>query len=117
MSKDLNVTSAEQVKLAGRIQDFSDELQSRITSLNGVVDRVQAGWQGAASKEYDRVQNDLNQRLRSMRNELSKLEEIMRMSADGFSREEEDRLRSFRTMDNSGGGAGGGGNQSAILGM
>ena len=116
MSKDLNVTSAEQTRLAGRIQDFSDELQSRITSLNGVVDRVQAGWQGAASKEYDRVQNDLNLRLRSMRNELSKLEEMMRMSADGFSREEEDRLRSFRTMDASG-GAGGGGNQSAILGV
>ncbi|MEU0404614.1 WXG100 family type VII secretion target [Streptomyces sp. NPDC006197] len=116
MSKDLNVTSAEQVKLAGRIQDFSDELQSRITSLNGVVDRVQAGWQGAASKEYDRVQNDLNQRLRSMRAELSKLEEIMRMSADGFSQEEEDRMRSFRQMDgNSGAGASGG--QSAILGI
>ncbi|MFB6836107.1 WXG100 family type VII secretion target [Streptomyces sp. NPDC056361] len=116
MSKDLNVTSAEQVKLAGRIQDFSDELQARITSLNGVVDRVQAGWQGAASKEYDRVQNDLNQRLRSMRAELTKLEEIMRMSADGFTREEEDRLRSFRTMDG-GGSGGGGGNQSAILGI
>ncbi|GGV09972.1 hypothetical protein GCM10010275_58530 [Streptomyces litmocidini] len=116
MSKDLNVTSAEQIKLAGRIQDFSDELQSRITSLNSVVDRVQAGWQGAASKEYDRVQNDLNQRLRSMRAELSKLEEIMRMSADGFSREEEDRMRSFRQMDSgSGGGASGG--QSAILGV
>ncbi|MFE0644046.1 WXG100 family type VII secretion target [Streptomyces sp. NPDC058877] len=111
MSKDLNVTSAEQVKLAGRIQDFSDELQSRITSLNGVVDRIQAGWQGAASKEYDRVQNDLNQRLRNMRVELVKLEEIMRMSADGFTQEEEDRVRSFRRMDDTSSG------QSAILGM
>ncbi|MFF0479487.1 WXG100 family type VII secretion target [Streptomyces sp. NPDC004284] len=116
MSKDLNVTSAEQIKLAGRIQDYSDELQARITSLNGVVDRVQAGWQGAASKEYDRVQNDLNQRLRSMRAELSRLQEIMRMSADGFSQEEEDRLRSFRQMDNSS-GVGASGGQSAILGI
>ncbi|GAA3945301.1 hypothetical protein GCM10022244_60850 [Streptomyces gulbargensis] len=116
MSKDLNVTSAEQIRLAGRIQDFSDELQARITSLNGVVDRIQAGWQGAASKEYDRVQNDLNQRLRNMRNELTKLEEIMRMSADGFTREEEDRIRSFRTMDE-GSGGGASGNQSAILGI
>ncbi|KQX47670.1 MULTISPECIES: WXG100 family type VII secretion target [unclassified Streptomyces] len=111
MSKDLNVTSAEQVKLAGRIQDFHDELQARITSLNGVVDRIQAGWQGAASKEYDRVQNDLNQRMRSMRVELVKLEEIMRMSADGFTQEEDDRIRSFRTMDDTAAG------QSAILGM
>lgn len=111
MSKDLNVTSAEQVKLAGRIQDFHDELQARITSLNGVVDRIQAGWQGAASKEYDRVQNDLNLRLRNMRVELVKLEEVMRMSADGFTQEEEDRIRSFRKMDDTTGG------QSAILGM
>ncbi|MER8237081.1 WXG100 family type VII secretion target [Streptomyces sp. NPDC101490] len=111
MSKDLNVTSAEQVKLAGRIQDFHDELQARVTSLNGVVDRIQAGWQGAASKEYDRVQNDLNQRLRTMRVELVKLEEIMRMSADGFTQEEEERVRTFRTMDNTSAG------QSAILGM
>lgn len=111
MSKDLNVTSAEQTKLAGRIQDFHDELQSRITSLNGVVDRIQAGWQGAASKEYDRVQNDLNLRLKNMRVELIKLEEVMRMSADGFTREEEDRIRGFRKMDDTGQG------QSAILGM
>ncbi|MFF8608049.1 WXG100 family type VII secretion target [Streptomyces sp. NPDC015346] len=111
MSKDLNVTSAEQTKLAGRIQDFHDELQARVTSLNGVVDRIQAGWQGAASKEYDRVQNDLNLRLKNMRVELIKLEEMMRMSADGFTREEEDRIRGFRKMDDTSSG------QSAILGM
>ncbi|QXE34362.1 WXG100 family type VII secretion target [Streptomyces sp. GMY02] len=111
MSKDLNVTSGDQIDLANKIQGFHDELQSRITSLNGVVDRIQAGWQGAASKEYDRVQNDLNQRLRNMRVELVKLEEIMRMSADGFTQQEEDRIASFRRMDDSTQG------QSSILGM
>ncbi|MEV0038536.1 WXG100 family type VII secretion target [Streptomyces sp. NPDC050804] len=111
MSRDLNVTSGDQIDLANRIQTFHDELQSRITSLNGVVDRIQAGWQGAASKEYDRVQNDLNQRLRNMRVELVKLEEIMRMSADGFTQQEEDRIASFRRMDNTSQG------QSSILGM
>ncbi|MFE5483263.1 WXG100 family type VII secretion target [Streptomyces sp. NPDC056527] len=107
----LNVTSAEQTKLAGRIQDFHDEIQARITSLNSVVDRIQAGWQGAAQKEFDRVQGDLNLRLKNMRVELIKLEEFMRMSADGFTREEEERIRSFRTMDDTSQG------QSAILGM
>ncbi|MFE4171926.1 WXG100 family type VII secretion target [Streptomyces sp. NPDC056909] len=111
MSRDLNVTSGDQIDLANRIQTFHDELQSRITSLNGVVDRIQAGWQGAASKEYDRVQNDLNQRLRNMRVELVKLEEIMRMSADGFTQQEEDRIASFRRMDDTSQG------QSSILGM
>ncbi|MER5888803.1 WXG100 family type VII secretion target [Streptomyces sp. NPDC001941] len=109
--KDLNVTSSDQTDLANRIQGFHDELQARVTSLNSVVDRIQAGWQGAASKEYDRVQNELNLRLRSMRVELVKLEEIMRMSADGFTQQEDDRIRSFRQMDDTAGG------QSAILGM
>ncbi|MFF3750707.1 WXG100 family type VII secretion target [Streptomyces sp. NPDC002018] len=111
MSKDLNVTSGDQIDLANKIQGFHDELQARITSLNGVVDRIQAGWQGAASKEYDRVQNDLNQRLRNMRVELVKLEEIMRMSADGFTQQEEERIASFRRMDDTSQG------QSSILGM
>ncbi|MFJ5228017.1 WXG100 family type VII secretion target [Streptomyces sp. NPDC088400] len=110
-NKDLNVTSEEQVGLAGKIQTFHDELQSRITSLNGVVDRIQAGWQGAASKEYDAVQERLNTRLRNMRVKLIELEETMRMSADGFTQQEQDRIKSFRTMDDSAGG------QSAILGM
>ncbi|MFD7440721.1 WXG100 family type VII secretion target [Streptomyces sp. NPDC059909] len=111
MSKDLNVTSVDQIGLANRIQEFHDELQARITSLNGVVDRIQAGWQGAASQEYDRVQFNLNQRLKSMRLQLVKLEEIMRMSADGFTQQEEDRIAAFRKMDDTPSG------QSAILGM
>ncbi|GAA1195840.1 WXG100 family type VII secretion target [Streptomyces hebeiensis] len=111
MSKDLNVTSEEQIGLAGKIQNFHDELQSRITSLNGVVDRIQAGWQGAASKEYDIVQDRLNKRLRDMRVKLIELEEIMRMSADGFTQQEQERIQSFRRMDDTAGG------QSAILGM
>lgn len=111
MSNDLNVTSSDQVDLANRIQDFHDELHRRVNSLNAVVDRIQAGWRGAASKEYDRVQKDLNDRLTRMRVELVKLEEIMRMSADGFSNQEDERIRSFRKMDDTSSG------RSAILGM
>lgn len=46
-----------------------------------------------------------------MRVELVKLEEIMRMSADGFSNQEDERIRSFRKMDDTSSG------RSAILGM
>ncbi|MBP0460388.1 WXG100 family type VII secretion target [Streptomyces montanisoli] len=109
--KDLNVTADDQIDLANRIQNFHEELQRRITSLNSVVDRIQAGWQGAASKAYDTAQNDLNTRLRSMRVDLVELEQIMRMSAHGFTNEEQDRIASFRKMDDTTQG------QSAILGM
>ncbi|MET9803684.1 WXG100 family type VII secretion target [Streptomyces sp. NPDC006368] len=107
--KDLNVTSGELVSLAGKVQTLQDELNSRITSLNSVVDRIQAGWQGAASKEYDAAQDRLNRRLRGMQQDLENLENLIRMSADGFDAEEQERLRSFRNMEQSNG------NESAIL--
>ncbi|GAA3759723.1 WXG100 family type VII secretion target [Streptomyces tremellae] len=109
--KDLNVTADDQTDLANRIQNFHEELQRRITSLNSVVDRIQGGWAGAASKAYDTAQKDLNIRLRKMRSDLVELEQIMRMSADGFTNEEQERIRTFRQMDDTPAG------QSAILGM
>ncbi|WP_405998154.1 WXG100 family type VII secretion target [Streptomyces sp. NBC_00829] len=105
MSKDLNVTSSEITGLAGKVQTFQDQLNGRITSLNGVVDRIQAGWKGAASLEYDRVQSDLNRRLRSMQRDLENLENLIKMSADGFDAHETERISSFRKMEASKGSA------------
>ncbi|MEU9981321.1 WXG100 family type VII secretion target [Streptomyces sp. NPDC050856] len=110
--KDLNVTSSELVALAGKVQTLQDELNGRITSLNGVVDRIQAGWQGAASKAYDVTQENLNRRLRGMQQSLENLENLIKISADGFDEEESRRLRSFTSMEQSNGA-----NQSAILGI
>ncbi|MCA1218309.1 WXG100 family type VII secretion target [Streptomyces sp. 8L] len=109
--QDLNVTADDQTDLAGRIQNFHEELQRRITSLNAVVDRIQGGWKGAASQAYDGAQRDLNTRMTKMRSDLVELEQIMRMSAHGFTNEEQDRIKTFRQMDDTTAG------QSAILGM
>ncbi|MDO0925447.1 WXG100 family type VII secretion target [Streptomyces sp. TG1A-8] len=46
----------ELTKLANDIRDFHHQVSERVTSLNRVVDMVQAGWQGAAGKEFDTVQ-------------------------------------------------------------
>ncbi|MFI9588118.1 WXG100 family type VII secretion target [Streptomyces sp. NPDC052236] len=105
----LNVTAGEITGLAGKVQTFQTELNGRIGSLNGVVDRIQAGWQGAASKEYDTVQQRVNNRLRGMQRDLENLENLIRMSADGFSAQEDERISSFRKMEDTKG--------SAILGM
>ena len=45
--KDLNVTSGEITGLSKQIDKFQGELNSRIGSLNSVVDQIQAGWKGA----------------------------------------------------------------------
>ncbi|MGW6458715.1 WXG100 family type VII secretion target [Streptomyces sp. NPDC055078] len=98
-NQDLNVTSSEITGLSGKIDKFQNELSSRITSLNGVVDRIQAGWKGAASQEYDRVQADLNRRLRNVQRDLENLQNLVKMSADGFDAQETERISSFRKME------------------
>ncbi|MGI5403293.1 WXG100 family type VII secretion target [Streptomyces sp. CA-135486] len=109
-NQDLNVTSSEITGLSGKIDKFQTELNSRITSLNGVVDRIQAGWKGAASQEYDRTQADLNRRLRNVQRDLENLQNLVKMSADGFDNQETERIQSFRKMEATKG-------SSAILGM
>ncbi|MET9422953.1 MULTISPECIES: WXG100 family type VII secretion target [unclassified Streptomyces] len=107
--KNLDVTTGDITELSGKIQNFSIELNSRITSLNGVVDRIQAGWQGAASQQYDQVQTQVNRRLSNLQQSLENLQNIVKMSADGFDEEERKRMSSFAGMENAKG------NTSAIL--
>ncbi|MEU2431133.1 MULTISPECIES: WXG100 family type VII secretion target [unclassified Streptomyces] len=111
MSKDLNVTTGELVRLAGKVQTLQNELNSRITSLNGVVDRIQAGWKGAAMQAYDATQANLNNRLRGVQRDLENLENLIKMAASGFDEQELERIRSFTSMEQSNP------NQSAILGI
>ncbi|MCM2392880.1 MULTISPECIES: WXG100 family type VII secretion target [Streptomyces] len=98
-NRDLDVTSGELVGLSGKIDKFQQELNSRITSLNGVVDRIQAGWKGAAQQEYDRVQAELNRRLRDVQRDLDNLQQLVKMSADGFDAQETERIQAFRKME------------------
>ncbi|MFK4227656.1 WXG100 family type VII secretion target [Streptomyces sp. NPDC019890] len=97
--KDLNVTSGEITGLSKQIDKFQNELNSRITSLNSVVDQIQAGWKGAASQEYDRVQKDLNLRLRNVQRDLENLQNLVKMSADGFDAQETERIQTFRKAE------------------
>ncbi|WP_267246108.1 WXG100 family type VII secretion target [Streptomyces sp. PR69] len=97
--ENLKVTSSEITELARKINAFQAELNARITSLNGVVDRIQAGWKGAASQAYDVVQSDLNKQLRNVQRDLDNLENLVKMSADGFDAQEIERIKSFQGME------------------
>ncbi|MEU0369425.1 WXG100 family type VII secretion target [Streptomyces sp. NPDC006283] len=107
--KNLDVTTGDITELSGKIQSFQIELGNRITSLNRVVDAIQAGWKGAASQQYDAVQTRVNRRLSNLQQSLENLERMVKISADGFDEEERKRLSSFAGMENAKG------NTSAIL--
>ncbi|MCF2131887.1 WXG100 family type VII secretion target [Strepomyces sp. STD 3.1] len=87
--------------LADKIRTFHTDVSSRVTSLNTVVDMIQAGWQGAAGKEFDSVQRGVNQHLKKLQDNLVDLEEVMRMSVKGFNQHEQDRVSEIRKVDNS----------------
>lgn len=97
----VDYSDSDLTDLADRIRDFHQDVSSRVTSLNTVVDMIQAGWQGAAGKEFDTVQRGVNQHLKKLQDDLVDLEEVMRMSVKGFSSHEQERVSEIRRVDNS----------------
>ncbi|MFJ6940890.1 WXG100 family type VII secretion target [Streptomyces sp. NPDC101132] len=114
MAMNLAVDDVKKQKLADEIFSYHTELSTRIGRLNDVVDRIQAGWQGAASQEYDSLQRGVNEHLNKIKAKLIELEDAMRMSVKGFTAEEQQRIADIRRV-NADQGAGGG--RSAILDM
>ncbi|MFD6434560.1 WXG100 family type VII secretion target [Streptomyces venezuelae] len=88
-------------KLADRIRNFHMDVSKRVTSLNTVVDMIQAGWKGAAGKEFDTLQRGVNQHLKKLQDNLVDLEDVMRMSVKGFDGHEQERIAQIRKVDNS----------------
>ncbi|MEH0473205.1 WXG100 family type VII secretion target [Streptomyces sp. B21-097] len=97
----VDFSDAELTDLANKIREFHHNVSDRVTSLNRVVDMIQGGWKGAAGKEFDSVQQSVNQHLRKLQDNLVDLEEVMRMSVKGFTAQEQDRISDIRKVDNS----------------
>ncbi|MET3987502.1 WXG100 family type VII secretion target [Streptomyces sp. NPDC051555] len=108
MAMNLQVDDEKKVKLADEINTYHSDLSGRINRLNDVVDRIQAGWQGAASKEYDVLQRGVNDNMNKIKQRLIELEDAMRMSVKGFTAQEQERIAEIRKV---------GGNTSSILGV
>ncbi|MEI5101260.1 WXG100 family type VII secretion target [Streptomyces sp. PmtG] len=97
----VDYSSDDLTKLAERIRNFHMDVSKKVTSLNTVVDTIQAGWQGAAGKEFDVMQRGVNQHLKKLQDNLVDLEEVMRMSVKGFDGHEQERISEIRKVDNS----------------
>ncbi|KES03376.1 hypothetical protein BU52_30930 [Streptomyces toyocaensis] len=97
----VDYSDSDLTDLADKIRDFHQDVSSRVTSLNTVVDMIQAGWQGAAGKEFDTVQRGVNQHLKKLQDDLVDLEDVMRMSVKGFNAHEQERVSEIRRVDNS----------------
>lgn len=101
MASGVDLSADALTGLANDIRDFHHQVSERVTSLNRVVDMIQAGWQGAAGKEFDTVQRGVNHNLKKLQDDLVDLEEAMRASVGGFTDQEQERISEIRKVDNS----------------
>lgn len=102
MSSNLKVTEGELNTLITDLKRMQETLQSRITSLNAVVDRIEGGWKGSAAGAYNSLQRDVNENARKIRQKLVIIEEAMRKSRDGFSEQEVAEMQRFQKMQGEG---------------
>ena len=49
-------------QVAGRFEEVRDELQSKLNTLRGIVERVRADWQGSAGTSFQNVTTAWSQR-------------------------------------------------------
>ncbi|MFF9364270.1 WXG100 family type VII secretion target [Streptomyces griseoluteus] len=101
MASGVDLSAHALTGLANDIRDFHHTVSERVTSLNRVVDMIQAGWKGAAGKEFDTVQQGVNRNLKKLQDDLVDLEEAMRASVGGFTDQEQERISDIRKVDNS----------------
>lgn len=66
--------------------------------MDAVVDRIESGWRGEASKGYRALHRGAAEDAVRIREILKILEEAMRMGRDGFTEQELDVLQAMRSV-------------------
>ncbi|MGW4564294.1 WXG100 family type VII secretion target [Streptomyces sp. NPDC004561] len=82
---DLRVSSNDLTKLAHDLDDMQDHLDQQIKRMDGIVDRIEAGWRGPAATTYRQFHRAAAEDAVRIREVMKQLEEAVRLSRDGFS--------------------------------
>jgi WXG100 family type VII secretion target len=95
---DLRVSGDRITTLTAGIDEVLGGLRGQHTQLTGVVDSVAAGWRGDAASQFASGQNETNLNLDRLTRALENLRELVQMSRDGFTQEEQDRAAELRSV-------------------
>ncbi|MCX4969437.1 WXG100 family type VII secretion target [Streptomyces sp. NPDC079020] len=85
-------------KLAADLDEMQRHLDSQVRRMDGVVDRIQARWQGPTGTAYRTLHNGAARDAVRIRETLRVLEEAVRLSRDGFTEQELDILARMRRV-------------------
>ncbi|RKN38721.1 WXG100 family type VII secretion target [Streptomyces hoynatensis] len=95
---DLVVGSAEITRLTSSIDEVVGELQTNRNHLSGVAGDVLAGWQGEASRQFSQGTTDAGLNLDRLIRALQNLRDLVQMSRDSFTAEEQEQAAQMRSV-------------------
>ncbi|MDQ0958805.1 WXG100 family type VII secretion target [Streptomyces sp. B4I13] len=94
----LRVTATDLTKLAGDLDDMQDHLDKQVQRMDAIVDRIEAGWRGPAASAYRDFHRAAAEDAVRIREVMKLLEEAVRLSRDGFSRDDLEVLAHMRRI-------------------
>lgn len=98
---DAEVQKKEQ-KLAGQIENINGQVRN----LQNVIDEVETHWKGIGAGAYNRVQHDINERMKKLNRLLAYFLEGIEASRKSSTNNEHDIAQALKGIDVVGGGYG-----------
>ncbi|WP_436777683.1 WXG100 family type VII secretion target [Yinghuangia sp. YIM S09857] len=89
MAGSFKATTEQLDALAKKIDSEQAAIQGQITRFNGIVDFVQAGWQGDAFRAFDTLQDRVNVLLTQLNQQLDDIGVLMGKGAVNYAQTEE----------------------------
>ncbi|MET8583384.1 WXG100 family type VII secretion target [Streptomyces collinus] len=96
--KDLAAKGEDLTRLADDLHSMQDHLTRQVQRMDGLVDEIEQGWQGPAAAEYRKLHRSVAEDAVRIREVMSKLEEAVRLSRDGFTETDLDVLAHMRAV-------------------
>lgn len=93
---DLGVSEDNLTTLANDLDGMQRHLEQQVRAMDGVVDRIAAGWQGPTATAYRSLHRGVAEDAVRIRQVLVLLEAATRASRDGFTQQELDLLAQLR---------------------
>ncbi|MFD6798476.1 WXG100 family type VII secretion target [Streptomyces cyaneofuscatus] len=94
----LAYTSSELSKLADDLDDMQEYLGKQVKRMDEVVDSIEAGWRGPTAKAYRALHRDAALDAVRIQQTMQLLALGVRLSEDGFTKQELETLEQFRRV-------------------
>ncbi|MEU8617596.1 WXG100 family type VII secretion target [Streptomyces sp. NPDC048623] len=92
----LDVTDEDLKRLAEDLDAMRAHIDGQVRRMDALVDRAEARWRSEAATAYRKLHREAGADAVRVREIIGVLAKAVRMSRDGFTRQELDMLRQFR---------------------